>query len=200
MQSLCTSLQGGESANSKQVEELMLLNKQLTKENQAAALEVKSLIQLRKEVERLRGIQDEADRHCARSEKLQQVGTILCRAPRAGARGRSGSILRIRYPRADAAACASARGAERHVDTLTPDSAARRAQMLAAADAARAELEQARAAAEDWRLAAALALPDAATPADAARECAGLRRRVVVLEGEVAPLLAPGGLRPSHSC
>jgi hypothetical protein len=64
--------------------------------------------------------------------------------------------------------------------------------MLDAANAALAEVGREQAVAEDWRLAAALALPDAAAPADAARECARLRERVLVLEGEVpGPIVLP---------
>ena len=76
MQSLCTSLRGSDGQDhesSRKLEELSILNKNLAKENQTNALEARASAQLKKEVEKLRGIQDEADRHRSRCEKLQQV-------------------------------------------------------------------------------------------------------------------------------
>jgi chromosome segregation ATPase len=76
MQSLCSSLceDGGRDEDiRRQAEELSILNRNLAKENQSNAADIRASAQLKKEVEKLRGIQDEADRHRARSEKLQQV-------------------------------------------------------------------------------------------------------------------------------
>ena len=188
MQTLCGTLKdnGGSSLeNSRDVEDIIMLNKHLAKENQAAAQEVRACAQLRKEVERLRGIQDEADRHRSRSAKLQEVGHVAMFCDK-----RKLSTLR------NASNSTKERSSALSLPPLSDPCVVPR-KMLDAANAALAEAQRERALAEDWRLSAALALPDAATPADAARECVRLRERVLVLEGEVR-LFASGPRYPAR--